>query len=389
MSDDATVACPVEGCALRDTAPLVAAHGNGSEDASHDWDALRFGGPRDLLQQVRAGWLDGGESADDAWSPERAAATGETDTDDSRPAGDTVETTGSSAGPIPVGEVRRPADGCHYTDELASVKARISGTRDRAHDPDGLRERGRSPDEDDVKGATGSGDSADETATAASIDTPAPATTSTTSPATRSAGEGSSESGAGPGIDESGVPTADGRVTGDTTLAELLDLLDSVESQDTMPFDPATVGTALVCCDLLAEVADDPDARTLVDACTLASDLPPEAGDARTALRDELLAGTDADGEPAGGVGRGRRVTHTCRTLKHDEEVLAGLREAGIGPDSVLRPDSTRVRETLDAANLPESLAFEVSESRYVRKADGDADAKRARLAGLRRRGGK
>jgi uncharacterized protein YfeS len=72
--------------------------------------------------------------------------------------------------------------------------------------------------------------------------------------------------------------------------------------------------------------------------------------------------------------------------MRDDDEVLTRLREAGVDTASVLRPDATRVRETLDAADLPESLAFEVSESAYVQKADSDTEARRARLAALRRR---
>jgi hypothetical protein len=413
MSDDGTtVACPVEGCAFRDTASLVAAHVNGSADADHDWDALRFGGPRDFLQQARRGWLDGDsgsvDSADSPGLPDSSASPDSPDTEASGTPASTADAGGSETtdpasataepGPIPVGQVRCPADGCHYTGELASVKAHISGTHDSAHDSERLRERGSYPDADDVKGGVGTDDSGDsvepttddtasatatatdETATATKTDDAATATTTTTtSPATTSVSEESPEP------EEAGW-TADIRITGDTTVAELLDLLDTADSGETLPFDPGAVSTALVLCDLLPDLADDPDTRTLVDAYTLASDLSSEAGDARTDLRDALLARTDTDGELTGEVGRVRRVTRTRRSLKDDDEVLARLREAGVDETSVLRPDSKRVRETLDAANLPESLAFDVSESSYVQKSDSDEDAKQARLAALRRR---
>jgi hypothetical protein len=419
MSDDGTtVACPVEGCAFRDTASLVAAHVNGSEDAGHDWDALRFGGPRDFLQQARSGWLTDetgnaeGES-DETESDE--AGSDEAERDESEgdlTAGSDAGTSGTTEpGPIPVGQVRCPADGCHYTGELASVTAHISGTHDAAHDSERLRKRGVYPDEDDVKGGVGSADSpastdstdsidstdntdstdprtatTDDAATAtATDDTVTPATTTTTVPATTSGSEESPESEGVAGTADTAA-TAGTRISGDTTVSDLLDLLDAAESRDTLPFDPSAFSTALVFCALLPDLADDPDTRTLVDAYTLASDLSSEADDARTDIRDELLARTDSDGELAGDVGRVRRVTRTRRSMKDDEEVLARLREAGVDETSVLRPDSKRVRETLDAANLPESLAFDVSESSYVQKSDSDEDAKRARLATLRRR---
>lgn len=344
MSDDGTtVACPVEGCAFRDSASLVAAHVNGTDAAGHDWDALRFGGPRDFLQQARNGWLDEGDDA--------PAAGAETD--------DGAAGTAPPE-PVPVGEVRCPADGCHYTGELASVKGHISGTHDAAHDSERLRERGVYPDADDVKGESGP---ADPTASADDTDGTEDPPTGTTDD----------------------TATDDTRITGDTTVSELLDRLDAAESE-ALPVDTAAVETALVFCDLLTELAGDPDTRTLVDAYTLASDLAADAGDARTDLRDELLDSTDTDRELVGEVGAVRRVTRTRRSLRDDGVVLARLREAGVDPDSVLRPDATRVRETLDAADLPESLAFDVTESSYVQKADSDDEAKRARLAALRRR---
>jgi hypothetical protein len=270
--------------------------------------------------------------------------------------------------------VRCPADGCHYTGELASVRAHISGTHDAAHDTERLRERGVYPDEADVKGgrvsadSSGSTDSTDETPT---VDD------------TFVDGETSSVDDA-PTTDGSTTPAASVRITGDTTVAELLDRLDAAESRD-LPVDADAVETALVFAALLADSTDDPDTRTLVDAYTLASDLAAAADDARTDLRDELLDRTDTDGELGGEVGTVRRLTRTRRDLKDDEEVLARLREAGVDPESVLRPDATRVRETLDVADLPESLAFEVSESSYVQKADSDEDARQARLTALRR----
>jgi hypothetical protein len=388
MSDDGTtVACPVEGCAFRDTASLVAAHVNGSGAADHDWGALRFGGPRDFLQQARRGWLtdeDGGVATPDgeqattpgdgrAATPDDEVAAGtesSSETGESKPTGSGTTTGSSDPGPVPAGEVRCPADGCHYTGELASVKAHVSGTHDAAHDAGRLRERGVYPTVDDVKGGAGPADADRDTSTA-----PATATASEESPDVGAA--------AGTAAADDTTPTAeDRRLTGDTTVAELLDLLDTTE----FPVDTDAVETALVLCDLLAGVDDDPDARTLVDAYTLASDLAAEACDARTDLRDELLDRTDTDGELAGDLGRVRRVTRTRRSLRADDEVLARLREAGVDPDTVLRPDATRVRETLDAADLPESLAFDVTESSYVRKADSDADARRARLAALCRR---
>ncbi|MFC5365660.1 hypothetical protein [Salinirubrum litoreum] len=435
MSDDGTtVACPVEGCAFRDTASLVAAHVNGSEAPGHDWHALRFGGPRDFLQQARRGWLDDEAEGDedeanrdvaDSADAERSVTDDEPDrsTETEREGTGTAGGGAAEPGSVPVGQVRCPADGCHYTGELASVKAHVSGTRDAAHDAERLRERGIYPTEDDVKGGVGSGDSTDsgdgagtttdsagtttdsaetttdradadasastdtttERETTTTDDTTTATTTATTSPATTSASEESPESEVAAGTADSTKPTDATRITGDTTVAELLDLLDAAESRD-LPVDTSAVETALVLCDLLSDLAEDPDTRTLVDAYTLASDLSSEAGDARTDLRDELLARTDTDGELAGEVGRVRRVTRTRRSLKDDDEVLARLREAGVDETSVLRPDSKRVRETLDAADLPESLAFDVSESNYVQKSDSDADAKQTRLAALRRR---
>lgn len=381
MSDDGTtVACPVDGCAFRDSASLVAAHVNGSEDPAHDWEPLRFGGPRDFLQQARRGWLDDGAERDGAAAHERESASADdAQSGDESPHGAGPDTTDGVAetpdpGPVPVGEVRCPADGCHYTGELASVRAHISGTHDAAHDTERLRERGVYPDEADVKGgrvsadSSGSTDSTDETPTATA--TPVDGETPTVDDA--------------PTTDGSTTPAASGRITGDTTVAELLDRLDAAESRD-LPVDADAVETALVFAALLADSTDDPDTRTLVDAYTLASDLAAAADDARTDLRDELLDRTDTDGELGGEVGTVRRLTRTRRDLKDDEEVLARLREAGVDPESVLRPDATRVRETLDAADLPESLAFDVSESSYVQKADSDEDARQARLTALRR----
>jgi hypothetical protein len=377
MSDDGTtVACPVERCAFRDSASLVAAHVNGSEDAAHDWDALRFGGPRDFLQQARRGWLDDGDGRDgDSSEPVRSKAddTSESSADDNSQAGgeksDVARADATDPEPVPVGEVRCPADGCHYTDELASVKAHISGTHDAAHDSERLRERGLYPAEADVKRESGS---TDPTAGTDGTEDP-PTATDDTATVTRT--------------DDTATVTRtdETRVTGETTVADLLDRLDAAESE-ALPVDTAAVETALVFCDVLTDLDADSDTRTLVDAYTLASDLSAAADDARTDLRDELLDRTDTDGELAGEVGTVRRVTRTRREMRDDDEVLTRLREAGVDTASVLRPDATRVRETLDAADLPESLAFEVSESAYVQKADSDTEARRARLAALRRR---
>lgn len=283
MSDDGTtVACPVADCAFRDTASLVAAHVDGTERSDHDWDRLRFGGPRDFLEQARDGWLD------------ESSATVTTDEADASTDGDT-----DAGGVVDAAPTDAPTGG-----ETASTE------------------------------------------------------------------------------NDEGRP----RLTGDTTLAEVLDLLESAESDAAVPVDPAPVERALVLADLLVALAADHDTRTLVDAYTLASDLASAADDVRIDLRDELLDRTDEGARLRGDLGEVQRATRVKRDLKTDEVVLSRLRDVGIDPDLVVRPDAKRVREILESANFPESLAFDRSESSYVRKLDSDPDATRRRLAALRRR---
>jgi hypothetical protein len=66
--------------------------------------------------------------------------------------------------------------------------------------------------------------------------------------------------------------------------------------------------------------------------------------------------------------------------------VLTALEEAGIDRERVLGVDPDKVDDALDVTDLRESDVYEVTEIKYVRKAEVDEDVKQTRLQRLKDR---
>ncbi|WP_331234235.1 hypothetical protein [Natronorarus salvus] len=128
------------------------------------------------------------------------------------------------------------------------------------------------------------------------------------------------------------------------------------------------------------------DTSALVNLYTLLSDVQRGANEYRQEVTDVLLDRLHHDRPVHGQYGSVQRTARRRRTLKHDEEVLSTLEDAGIERERVLAVDREKVDEVLDVTELAESDLYEIEQREYVRKAEVDEDVKETRLQGLKDR---
>jgi hypothetical protein len=128
------------------------------------------------------------------------------------------------------------------------------------------------------------------------------------------------------------------------------------------------------------------DTPALVNLYTLLSDVQRNANEFRRDVADVLLDRLHHDQPVHGQYGSVQRTARRNRTLKHDEEVIPALADAGIDPERVMSVDRDKVDEALDVTELSESAVYDADESEYVRKAEVDEEVKESRLQGLKDR---
>ncbi len=109
------------------------------------------------------------------------------------------------------------------------------------------------------------------------------------------------------------------------------------------------------------------DIDTLVDLYGLAARAKSRFEDRRTTIRDELLARLDGDGHFEGQYASVDRETHRRRTVKSEETVRPALQRNDIDPATVMKLDSSALRELVDEGELSEQEIFEITHRGQVR----------------------
>jgi hypothetical protein len=172
------------------------------------------------------------------------------------------------------------------------------------------------------------------------------------------------------------------------TSTQLIETAEPAEDEERTEPDLKVYSDALLLIDALerheVDVLEGLETNALVNIYTLLSDVQRSADDLRQDVRSVLLGRLHHDQPVAGQYGSVQRTSRRNRTLKHEEQVVETMEEAGIDRERITSVDSSKVDEALDVVEVAESEVYDIDESEYVRKADVDEDQKETRLQGLK-----